>query len=103
MKRPRTPTHSAEVLPFFFLNQRLEPARLRSRILEMQAAGSDGFFIHAREGLLTPYLSTEWFAAVETCIDVARGLGPEHLGVGHQDRAGRAVAGVCGEVAGESP
>jgi hypothetical protein len=71
MPKPRT----AEVVPFFFLNHRLEPARLRARIRELKAAGSDGFFIHAREGLATPYLSTEWFAAVGTCIDVARELG----------------------------
>ena len=75
MKPPRRPAPSAEVLPFFFLNHRLEPARLRARILEMKAAGSDGFFIHAREGLATPYLSTEWFAAVATCIAEARKLG----------------------------
>ncbi|MEO6875625.1 MAG: hypothetical protein ABI222_12470 [Opitutaceae bacterium] len=70
--QPRLPT--AEVLPFFFLNHRLEPARLRAKILEMQGAGADGFFIHAREGLATPYLSTEWFGAVQCCIEVARSL-----------------------------
>ena len=75
MKRNRGGRGFAEVLPFFFLNHRLEPARLRARSLEMKAAGSDGFFIHAREGLATPYLSTEWFAAVQTCIEVARELG----------------------------
>src|ERR1035437_9046128 len=75
MKRNRRGRASAEVLPFFFLNHRLEQARLRARILEMKAAGCDGFFIHAREGLATPYLSTEWFAAVRTCIAVARELG----------------------------
>ena len=75
MKQPRLQAPSAEVLPFFFLNHRLEPARLRARILEMKAAGSDGFFIHAREGLATPYLSAEWFAAVQACIAEARRLG----------------------------
>jgi len=48
---------------------------LRAKILEMKAAGSDGFFIHAREGLVPPYLSAEWFAAVQTYIAVARELG----------------------------
>jgi hypothetical protein len=70
---PRNP--AAQVLPFFFLNHRLEAGKLRSRIREMKAAGSDGFFIHAREGLVTPYLSKEWFAAVEACIDEARRQG----------------------------
>ncbi len=75
MSQTRSQAASAEVLPFFFLNHRLEPARLRARILEMKAAGSDGFFIHAREGLATPYLSTEWFTAVQACIEEARKLG----------------------------
>jgi hypothetical protein len=64
-----------EILPFLFLNHRLEPARLRARIAEIGAAGCDGFFIHAREGLGTPYLSREWFAAVGECIAAARRLG----------------------------
>lgn len=63
------------MLPFFFLNHRLEPARLGARIAEIRAAGCDGFFIHAREGLATPYLSAEWFASVKTCIDTAREFG----------------------------
>ena len=70
-------THNAhaQVLPFFFLNHRLEPARLRARIKEMHAAGCDGFFLHAREGLATPYLSKEWFAAVKVCLETARRRG----------------------------
>jgi len=71
----RRPAPSAAVLPFLFLNHRLEPARLRARIREIRAAGCDGFFIHAREGLATPYLSEEWFTAVQCCIAEARKLG----------------------------
>lgn len=75
VKKPRPQPPSAEVLPFFFLNHRLEPTRLHVGIQEIRDAGCDGFFIHAREGLATPYLSTEWFAAVKSCIDVAREFG----------------------------
>lgn len=75
MKRNRRGQASAAVLPFLFLNHRLEPARLRARIQEIRDAGCDGFFIHAREGLATPYLSQEWFAAVKCCIDTAREMG----------------------------
>lgn len=66
---------AAAVLPFLFLNHRLAPARLRACVREIRAAGGDGFFLHAREGLGTPYLSAEWFAAVETCLAAARGAG----------------------------
>ncbi len=75
MPKTGTKTRGAEVLPFFFLNHRLEPARLRARLAEIRAAGCDGFFIHAREGLATPYLSKEWFAAVRCCIETARRRG----------------------------
>ncbi len=75
MRRTGHKPPSAAVLPFFFLNHRLEPARLQARIREIRAAGGDGFFIHAREGLATPYLSEEWFAAVACCIAEARQLG----------------------------
>ncbi len=64
--KKNVPRSAAAVLPFFFLNHRLEPARLQARIREIHAAGGDGFFLHAREGLATPYLSEEWFAAVAT-------------------------------------
>ena len=37
----------------------------------MAAAGFDGFFLHAREGLRTPYLSEAWFDAIETCLTFA--------------------------------
>lgn len=70
-----SPDSAAAVLPFLFLNHRLEPARLRACVREIREAGGDGFFIHAREGLATPYLSDEWFAAVECCIATARELG----------------------------
>ena len=73
--KKNVPRSAAAVLPFFFLNHRLEPARLQARIREIHAAGGDGFFLHAREGLATPYLSEEWFAAVATCLDCARQLG----------------------------
>ena len=75
MPPSRTRLAAAEVLPFFFLNHRLEPARLRSRIREIKAAGCDGFFLHAREGLATPYLSAEWFAAIDCSLAEARRLG----------------------------
>ena len=38
-------------------------------------AGQGGFFIHARIGLRTPYLSDAWFHSVRTCIDAAKELG----------------------------
>ena len=62
----------AQLVPFLVVNHLLDPARLRRWAREFAAAGCDGFFIHPREGLLTPYLSEAWFEAVEACVDEAR-------------------------------
>ena len=35
----------------------------------------NGFFMHARCGLVTDYLSDEWFECVGACIDEAKKLG----------------------------
>ena len=40
----------------------------------MKTAGMGGFFMHARGGLQTKYLSREWFDAVEACIKQAEEL-----------------------------
>src|SRR5690606_33152515 len=34
-----------------------------------------GFFMHSRPGIMTPFLSEEWFAAVKACIEEARASG----------------------------
>ena len=59
-------------LPFWSWNDRLEPESLRTQIREMKAAGIGGFFMHARGGLHTEYLSKEWFDAVRGSIAAAQ-------------------------------
>lgn len=67
---------SAEITPFLVLNHRLDDARfLREMIRDIAAKGSDGVFLHAREGLLTPYLSEAWFEAIGVCVDEAKRCG----------------------------
>ena len=58
-------------LPFWSWNDRLEEKELRRQIQRMAQLGMNGFFMHARGGLETAYLSEDWFAAVNTCIDEA--------------------------------
>ncbi|MCG3148766.1 MAG: hypothetical protein PCFJNLEI_02213 [Verrucomicrobiae bacterium] len=66
---------NAQVVPFFVLNHQLDIPYLRQCVRAMAAAGVDGFFLHPREGLLTPYLSEEWFAAIGACIAEAKKTG----------------------------
>ncbi len=61
--------------PFWSWNDKLDPHELRTQINEMYQAGSGGYFMHARGGLLTEYLGTEWFDCVEACIDEGKKLG----------------------------
>ena len=46
-------------------------------MIEMKEKGLGGFFLCARQGLRTPYLSREWFELCRYTVDVARELGLE--------------------------
>ncbi len=64
-------------LPFWSWNDLLDPAELRRQIQLMHDAGIGGFFMHARGGLQTVYLSKEWMECVNACLDEAGKLGME--------------------------
>ncbi len=65
----------AQSVPFFVFNHLLDPVQIRAWVRELAARGMDGFFIHPREGLMTPYLSEAWFEAVGAAIDEAKKCG----------------------------
>ena len=46
-------------LPFWSWNDRLDENELRRQIRDMKRLGMSGFFMHARGGLETEYLSDE--------------------------------------------
>jgi hypothetical protein len=60
--------------PFWSWNGKLDPEELRKQIRVMRDMGMGGFFMHARTGLDTAYLSDEWFECVEACVDEAEKL-----------------------------
>ncbi len=64
-------------LPFWSWNDRLEDGELRRQIRHMKQLGMKGFFMHARGGLETEYLSDDWFHAVRICAEEAEKLGME--------------------------
>ena len=68
-------THGA--IPFWSWNDKLEESELRRQIRNMYDMGMKGFFMHARMGLETEYMSDEWYAAIDASIDEARKLGME--------------------------
>jgi hypothetical protein len=62
-------------VPFWSWNDDLQDAELVRQIAEMEAAGWGGFFMHARVGLVTPYLSEAWMERVKTCVAEAKRRG----------------------------
>ena len=59
------------IKPFWSWNDILEKEELENQIVQMKENGIDGFFMHARVGLKTPYMGEEWFEMIEACLDKA--------------------------------
>ena len=62
-------------IPFWSWNDKLDPEELRRQIRSMRAASMGGFFMHARGGLETEYMSEEWFTAIKASIEEAKAQG----------------------------
>lgn len=60
--------------PFWSWNDAMEPSEIESRIREFKRKGFGGFFMHARQGLRTRYLSDEWMRAIRRGVEIAREL-----------------------------
>ena len=71
----RDPPAEFRQAPFWFWNHRLDKETLGWQIEEMYEKGLGGFVMHARHGLITPYLSDEWFECIRFCCAKARELG----------------------------
>lgn len=66
---------SYKSIPFWSWNDKLEETELRKQIQEMHELDMGGFFMHARGGLETEYLSEDWFDCIRVCMDEAKKLG----------------------------
>lgn len=65
------PSKEYRCVPFWSWNDKLDPDELRWQIREMKDKGIGGFFMHARGGLETPYMSRKWMDCVEVCVEEA--------------------------------
>lgn len=63
------------IKPFWSWNDALEKEKLQQQLISMKDNGIKGFFMHARGGLKTAYMSEEWFDMIEVCLDKADELG----------------------------
>lgn len=56
-------------VPFWSWNEKLDTKETAQQVKMMDDAGIGGYFMHARGGLQTEYLSEEWFENVQTAVD----------------------------------
>jgi len=56
----------------YFLNHRLQTEEIKWQVEEMIKAGYEGIYPHARQGLLTPYMSVDWWKAIDQIVEICR-------------------------------
>jgi hypothetical protein len=61
--------------PFWFWNGKMEGAKIQEQIRQMTEQHVFGAFLHARDGLETPYLSEDWWKAIGAGLEEARRVG----------------------------
>ncbi len=64
-------------IPFWSWNDKLDVDELVWQIEWMKSQGFGGYFMHARGGLITDYLSDEWFKCIDACVDAGKRLNME--------------------------
>ncbi|MDD6478982.1 MAG: glycosyl hydrolase [Oscillospiraceae bacterium] len=74
-KALQNPPKKYRPVPFWSWNEKLDVEETKKQIRQMNEAGLGGFFMHARGGLQTEYLSEEWFDNVSASLDEGKKLG----------------------------
>ncbi|MGQ9691835.1 MAG: hypothetical protein ACUVQY_11400, partial [Thermoproteota archaeon] len=70
-KEFKDPSSVFKGAPFWSINDLLDEDRVRREVQLLDRAGYGGAFFHAREGLVTPFLSEEWFNAFRASVEEA--------------------------------
>lgn len=68
----KNPPKKYRPAPFWSWNEKLETRETKRQIELMDNAGIGGFFMHARGGLQTEYMSKEWFDNIKASIDKSK-------------------------------
>ncbi len=61
--------------PLWVWNDRITKQQIDEQLTDFRARGIGGVFIHPRPGLITEYLSDEWFALCRYTVDRGKNLG----------------------------
>ena len=62
------PSRNYRAAPFYSLNDLLDSAELDRQIVEFAKGGYGGVYLHSRTGLLTGYLGTDWWKAMDAGV-----------------------------------
>ncbi|HNX33090.1 MAG TPA: hypothetical protein PKM57_00580 [Kiritimatiellia bacterium] len=71
----RAPANDYRSVPFYSLNDELEPSELDRQLRVFKEGGFGGTFLHSRIGLLTEYLSDRWFEVMAAGVKSSQDLG----------------------------
>ncbi len=69
------PSKEYGTIPFFVWNGKITRSDIDSYLLDFKEAGCGGVFIHARPGLVTTYLTDEWFDLYRYTMKKGKELG----------------------------
>jgi hypothetical protein len=69
------PPREYSLMPFWFWNGKLEERQIQEQVRRMVDQHVYGAFLHARDGLQTPYLSEAWFNAIGAGLEEAKRSG----------------------------
>lgn len=76
----KNPPKKYRPIPFWSWNEKLDTEETKRQIRLMDEAGMGGFFMHARGGLQTQYMGTQWFENVTASVTEAEKCGMEAWG-----------------------
>jgi hypothetical protein len=86
-RKPRGPSYEAILktftdppseyrsAPLWVWNDKMTREEIKRQLEDFKARGIGGAFIHPRPGLITPYLTEEWFSLCAYAVETGKGLG----------------------------
>lgn len=79
-KNLKNPPNKYRPAPFWSWNEKLDINETAAQVREMENVGIGGYFMHARGGLQTEYMSDEWFDNVKATLRKGKKLGMQSWG-----------------------
>ena len=69
------PSRDFGILPFWFLNGKLDPEEMRYQLGELREKGMQGVILHGRYGLEVPYIGETYLDRIALAVEEAKRLG----------------------------